>query len=79
MCSDLCCRESSIVRFFIFSSIIVSSLALAAPDVQRITVGDGNVDGRRILAYEETWKQCSLQDDAWVDGGTLTEQATIIG
>ncbi len=67
------------MRVFIFSSIIIPSLALAAPNVQRISVGDGNVDGRRILAYEEIWKQCSLQDGAWVDGGTLTEQAIVIG
>jgi len=51
---------------------------LAAP-ATAITMGDGAVDGRRIEPYDLEWRQCSLQDGAWVDLGPLRESAVEIG
>lgn len=67
------------MKFFIFSSIFIAISAVADQRIQRIVVGDGSVDGQRIQTYEETWRQCSLQDGNWISGGTITELATVIG
>lgn len=43
-----------------------------------IVMGDGQVDGNKIEPYEFTWRQCSLQDNKWIDGGSITEKATVV-
>ena len=52
--------------------LIVPFAALAKPTL--IEVGDGKIDGNKIEPYEFTWHQCSMQENTWVDGGTLVEK-----
>ncbi len=46
----------------------------AGPKV--VAMGDGVIDGTKIRPYEHTWRQCSISEGGWVDGGTLTERMT---
>ncbi len=56
-----------------------ASLALAENNIRTISMGDGNVDGLMIDAYEHSWSQCILQEGKWTDGGTVTERSAVIG
>ncbi|SIN63180.1 hypothetical protein SAMN02745824_1193 [Parasphingorhabdus marina DSM 22363] len=55
-------------------------LAMASENtITPITMGDGQIDGRKITAYDHSWRQCNLQDGQWVAGPALRERATVIG
>ncbi len=43
-----------------------------------VEVGDGTVDGTKIQPYEHTWRQCSMGEAGWTDGGTFTETMTVV-
>ncbi|MEM8918356.1 MAG: hypothetical protein AAGE37_05795 [Pseudomonadota bacterium] len=62
---------------------MILSLALLAlaseTTITRIEMGDGQIDGRKIAAYDHSWHQCNLKDGKWVAGPALREQATPIG
>lgn len=55
-------------------------LAMASENTSiQIAMGDGQIDGRTVAAYDHSWSQCNLQDGKWVTGPSLRERATIIG
>lgn len=57
----------------VFAAVLIAPFAaLAGPT--SIQVGDGKIDGNKIKPYEFTWQQCSMQENSWVDGGTLVEK-----
>ncbi len=49
----------------------------AAPT--QIEMGDGQIDGKKVTAYEFTWSQCQFKEGKWQTSNPLTEKATIIG
>ncbi len=55
------------------------SMAITASANNKMTVGDGQIDGTKLLPYRLTWQQCSLQDGEWQSQGTLTEELVLIG
>lgn len=55
------------------------SIAIAASADNKMTVGDGQIDGTKLKPYRLAWRQCSLQDGLWQDQGTLTEELVLIG
>ncbi len=59
--------------WFLILLLSLSPLLLAEPTV--IQMGDGQVDGLLIRAYQQVWRQCSFKEGEWVDGGTFTETA----
>ena len=64
---------------FICLMMLMAGLAEAGKLAKTITVGDGTVDGLAIGEYQFDWQQCLLQDGSWVDGGRITENATLVG
>lgn len=65
------------LRFLIATFTLV--LAVSALADQRMTVGDGRIDGTRIEPYTFSWHQCTKQDEQWVDAGMVSETLTVIG
>ena len=61
------------VWFVILIFALSLSPVLAEPTV--VQMGDGQVDGFLIRPYQHVWRQCSLRDGEWIDGGTFTETA----
>ncbi len=43
-----------------------------------VEMGDGQIDGSKLKAYEITWRQCSLQGETWESGSDLTERLVSI-
>lgn len=64
-------------KYMILIAILIMVTASAATN--RMVMGDGQIDGRKLLAYKLTWRQCSLQDGHWQDQGTLTEELSLVG
>jgi len=67
-------NRTLIVAFLIFS--LASTAAHANNDM---VVGDGRIDGTKAKEYDLTWRQCSLQGEAWVRGADLSESLTVTG
>ena len=65
-------KSTSLVPLMVLATSVASAET-------RMVIGDGRIDGTRIKPYELEWFQCALQDDAWVDGGTLVEKLVVIG
>jgi len=62
------------MRFwFLIVLLSLSPLLVAEPTV--VQMGDGQIDGLLIKPYQQVWRQCSLKEGEWVDGGTFTETA----
>lgn len=45
----------------------------------RMEIGDGLIDGTRVMPYKLTWQQCSFQDGQAQPQGMLTEELVVIG
>ena len=67
----------------LFAGIIVSATTTGAPSstldtsIPTITVGDGTVDGSRIVPYDNAWKVTVRHKDGMIeDGGLATDHVT---
>lgn len=61
-------------------TIILALLPLtqrAAAEPATVAVGDRAVSGTTIGPYRATWTQKVKQEGAWVDGGTISEEAQV--
>ena len=64
-------------KHLILLAMLSTAVAAAAND--NMVIGDGRIDGSKLKPYRLTWRQCSLQDGQWQDGGMLTEELVVIG
>ncbi len=66
-----------IVRITVLAALLTTSCAAAS--TTPVAMGDGQIDGAKIKPYEFTWRQCALNEGAWVSASPLTERAVVIG
>lgn len=64
-------------KYLLLVAMLCTSLTASADN--KMTIGDGQIDGSMLKPYRLIWRQCALENGQWQDSGSLTEELVVIG
>jgi hypothetical protein len=61
------------------SMIVLTFFAVPATASNTLQIGDGRIDAAGLKSYDLRWRQCAVQDGAWISSNDLLESFDAIG